>query len=104
MLLITTAIPPSAWQYSVAVTMKSPRLFLLSSALIVSMVSVANGQSATTVTATGCVDVPSMQTCLSNANTKWTECVAVAGDSEACLWAKDVDQIACYLESCWNKV
>jgi hypothetical protein len=82
--------------------MKSSRFFLFS--VGVSMVSVAHGQNATTVTATGCVDVSGMQTCLNNANTKWTECVAAAGDNEACLWAKDLDQIGCYLESCWNKV
>jgi hypothetical protein len=84
--------------------MKSSRLFLFSSSVVVSMVSVAHGQNAATITATGCVDVSGMQTCLNNANSKYAQCIAVVGDSEACLWAKDVDQIACYLESCWNKV
>ena len=85
--------------------MKFPRgLLLLPPYIAVSFFSTVRGQDATTVTATGCVNVSSMQSCLDTANTKWEECVAAAGDNEACLWAKDVDQIACYLESCWNKV
>ena len=84
--------------------MKLWRLFLLSFYTTVSFIPTVYGQNATTVTATGCVDVSGMQTCLNTANSKYLQCIAVAGDNEACLWAKDVDEIACYLESCWNKV
>lgn len=79
-------------------------LLVLSFYTAVSFLPVVYAQNDTAVSATGCVDESGMQSCLDTANTKWTECVAAASDSEVCLWAKDVDQIACYLEVCWNKV
>lgn len=89
--------------------MKSPqRLLLLSSCAAVIFISTVHGQNATTVSATGCVSVSGMQTCLNTANTNYEKCMAVAGGDDelviACGWAKSVDQIGCYLESCWNKV
>ncbi|KAL2828084.1 hypothetical protein BJY01DRAFT_255497 [Aspergillus pseudoustus] len=78
--------------------------FLLAAALSISAVQ---AQNATTLTATGCVDSSGMEDCLNTANSRWNECTSNAGNDQqviACSWGQSTDQIACTLQSCWNKV
>lgn len=76
--------------------------------VLLSAVGRSLAQNATTPSATDCVDPSGMASCLSNANSKLSTCINEAGGNDniiiACGWGKDVDEMVCYQQSCWNKV
>ncbi|KAL1961616.1 hypothetical protein VTN77DRAFT_1391 [Rasamsonia byssochlamydoides] len=83
-------------------------LFVASLSATLLSARTTHAANATTISSTGCVDPSAFDKCISAAASKEGTCIDEAGGNDgvviACGWQKDVDEMLCYMESCWNKV